>query len=146
MIPLLLWLYLVPAGIADVDWEVVLSVSLGLGACAVTWLEHRRASKLDETADELRERVVQLEAAWAHAATAADIGVLAERLAAMAVPPDITQLAERTAAIAERLIDQGERLATVESRIDFKPITHTRRKDGKFGRTDEATTETKEPQ
>lgn len=124
-------------GLADVDWEVVLSVSLGLGACAITWIEHRRASKLDDVADELRERVVRLEAAWEHAALDADLDVLTERLSSMAVAPDITILAERTAALAERLIDQGERLATVEARIDHKQITHTRNARGKFTSPDE---------
>lgn len=140
MIPVVVWFLVHGQGIADVDWEVVLSVALGLGAIAVTWIEHRRTSKLDTAADEFRERIAQLEAgleaARDEAALASDLSIIAERVATIGTA---------TTTAIERLADTVERVAVIEARIDYRPITHTRGKAGRFARPDEGAPAASEP-
>lgn len=115
------------AVILDVDWDVVLSIVLGLAGIGYVVIDHRRVSKLDEWGQSLGERVASLEAQIQGQSQ----HTIPERLASLESRADeIRDWTEDIASIRERL-------ATAEARIDFKPITHTRRKDGKFGRADE---------
>lgn len=112
MIPVLIYLALAgpgAAGIADIDWEAVLAVAFGLGAIAVTWSEHKRTTKLDGTADELRERIATLEAAYAIGSEA-----MAERMATLE-----SRLAEMR---NDRFIEHAERLASIETRLRPAPV------------------------
>lgn len=119
--------------LAYVDWELVLAIATGVGMIGYLLIEHKRTSKLDDLADEHTERLLKLELIWAYAAEQSDLDALELRVSKFETPPDVTQLAERTATMAELVGDMRERLATVEARMDHKPITQTRRKDGKFG-------------
>ncbi len=98
--------------IADVDWEVVLSIAFGLGAAAYAVLEHRRTTKLDGLADHMLQRIAALEAV---------------------ASPDITSLDERLSFAIERQISHAERIATLEARADYHHVKATKRgPDGKF--------------
>lgn len=139
MIPALI--YLAAVGALDVDWDVVLAVALGLGAIGTTLVEYRRTSKLDAVADDLRERVATLEAVAAHRedviAMAHDLNQLRDRVDE-ARDDKTSDVGERLAALTSAWVGHAERLATLEARADHQPWKHTRRKDGKFGRADEA--------
>lgn len=135
MITPILLLWLTTRGIADVDWEVVLAVAMGVGTAAVAWIEHRRTSQLDDIASSLLERVATIEAVAAHRD---DLIALGERVNGIGTPPDLTAVHERVAALMDRQVSHAERLAVLEARADHQPWKHTRRKDGKFARADEA--------
>lgn len=48
--------------ILDVDWDVVLSIVLGIAGIGYVVIDHRRVTKLDEWGQSLGERVATLEA------------------------------------------------------------------------------------
>ncbi len=138
MIPVLL--YLAAYGALDVDWDVVLAVALGLGAIGTALVEHRRTSKLDDVADNLRERITALEAVAAHRDDVIELGHAIEQLQQRMGDIEAgraTDVGERLAALTERQVGHAERIAVLEARADHQPWKHTRRKDGKFGRADE---------
>jgi hypothetical protein len=129
MIPVLL--YLAAYGALDVDWDVVLAVALGLGAIGTALVEHRRTSKLDDVADNLRERVTALEVVAAHRDDVIELGHAIEQLRGA---DRATDVGERLAALTERQVGHAERIAVLEARADHQPWKHTRRKDGKFAK------------
>lgn len=116
MIPLILWLVT-----ADIDWELVLAIAMGLGAAAVAVLEFRRTSRLDEHSEDFAAQQA------ASAATIADAGMRLARLEEL-----VAVLTERVAYLeaASRL---AERIAVLEARADHQPWKHTRKKNGQFG-------------
>lgn len=123
-----------------IDWEVVLSLMLGLGALGYAFNEHRRTSKLDDLAVTHAERITALEAVAVYATNVDKrldgIDYSIARLEERGSPPDLLQLVDRVAATESVLGDVRERVAVVEARADHKPITQTRRKDGKFAPAD----------
>lgn len=106
------------AVILDVDWDVVLSIVLGLAGIGYVVIDHRRVSKLDEWGQSLGERVAAIEATLA----TSNPQTLPERVAALEAQPELT----------EDVASLRERMATVEARIDWKQITHTRGAKGRF--------------
>lgn len=125
-------------GLVYVDWELVLALATGVATVGVLMLEHRRANRLDEFAVDLAETVAQK-------ADASELAAANERIAALeamvhgqgqqSVPERLASLEngrEWVEDAAGKIGELGERVSAIETRIDFKPITHTRRKDGKF--------------
>jgi hypothetical protein len=110
-------------GLIYVDWELVLALAAGISTIGMLWLDHKRNSKMDELADQLTERILKLEVIWAYAAEKSELEALAMRVSLVGHDEE-----------AFRVL--SERVATIEARIDHRPITMTRRKDGKFGGTE----------
>lgn len=127
---------------AYLDWDVIVSIVLGLAAVGAAILDYRRTSRLDELAVQHAERLSALEAVAVYATNvdkrldALDYNVA--RLEERRESVDVLQLVDRVAATESVLGDVRERVAVVEARADHKPITQTRRKDGKFAPPDSA--------
>lgn len=106
--------------ILDVDWDVVLSLVLGMAGIGYVVIDHRRTSKLDELAQSLGERVATIEAVIHDSrdlvdrvarleATSTDAMTVEQRIASLEVK------AERDEHLEERVAGIGERIAAVEA-------------------------------
>ena len=121
------------------DWDEVLMIAMGFAGLAWIVVDQKRERRLDLAESELRERVAKLEAQLA-----SDNPVtLPERVAKLEADAEWiaaevgSQLAivGRVAKLEEAQIDTVavcERLVAIETRIDFKPVTHTRGPKGRF--------------
>ena len=112
------------------DWDEILMICTAFGALAYVIMEWRRVSRLDEYALAFEQRLAELEGrTGAHNPIS-----LAERVAAVEAERATFDPAEVRATLAshEARLDIVERLATVEARLDHKPVTQTRAKGGKF--------------
>lgn len=128
------------------DWldaEMVIVFAMAAGGVYIMWSENRAYRRETEERVELHARLATLER---------DVEILGqrptvERVAKIEVaiggerPSSIDARVAELEGWAERIdtsIDLAARMAAIESRIDFKPITHTRRKDGKFAKPGDA--------
>lgn len=117
MIPILLVL----RALAMPDWldvEIVIVFAMAAGGIWVMWKEQREYRRDADDRVDLHSRLAIVETAIASENTS----TLAERVATLESRPELV----------EDLALVRERLATIEARIDFKPITHTRGAKGKF--------------
>ena len=102
------------------DWldaELLIVVAMAMAGLWVMVAEARAHRRDSDERIHLHSRLASMETAIA----ASSPSTIAERVASM------------EAAVHNTSADIRERLAVVEARLDHRPHTQTRRKDGKFG-------------